>query len=458
MANKVLWPSEYAEKTPSDYLKAVFETADWISDYEHKTDSGSYWDILPGKEVDEDATLTSIGSLYGGAAGVALFFLRLYQVTCKEEYLDKARSGIDFAIGRDKGKAEYEKIGEGTLKGIPIGLMNGPIGAAYVAYLVYEITKNEKYLIYTKQATEVLLEEEKDDEKGGYWSDVCGILSDGGLILYLIWLYEKLKDKRYLAAADKAGKRIVENADETEDTARWLAMDSVAFGLGKNGYFPGFFYGTAGTGYILTKLYEHTKNERYLELAIKASNYIKRLADKSPNGKAALIQYNDPYVPDMHYLGVCQGPIGHSRLFYKLYKITGEEEYKEWIIKLTDGILATGAPKIHSKGYWHTYCYCCGAAGMVEHFLEIYELTKNEKYKTAAREGVEVLLGDSNLDEGKRRWYTAWNRHLPNEVEAWTGLYHGSAGCASSILFYYNYLTDKKKISGYIEDPYQELF
>ena len=182
-----------------------------------------------------------------------------------------------------------------------------------------------------------------------------------------------------------------------------------------------------------------------------------QIADISKDKKAALIRYNDPYVKDMYYLGMCQGPIGHSRLFYKLYELTKEEIYKEWVIKLTDGILKAGAPKIHSKGYWHTYCYCCGAAGMAEHFIEAYKFTKDEKYKEAARDAVEVLLGDSNVDEGKRRWYTAWNRHLPDEVEAWSGLYHGSAGCASSILTYYNFLTDNVKISGYIEDPYGDL-
>jgi hypothetical protein len=66
---------------------------------------------------------------------------------------------------------------------------------------------------------------------------------------------------------------------------------------------------------------------------------------------------------------------------------------------------------------------------------------------------VEVLLRDSFETEGKRRWYTAWNRHLPSEVAAFTGLYHGSAGCASALLAYYNYITDRKELPGYIEDP-----
>lgn len=157
-------------------------------------------------------------------------------------------------------------------------------------------------------------------------------------------------------------------------------MDTEAFGLGSHGFFPGFFYGTAGTGYILAKLYEHTKDELFLRQAEGAADYIRSIADLSKDRHAALVRYNDPYKPDLHYLGVCQGPIGTSRLFYQLYKVTGKPEYLEWIVKLTDGILKTGAPRIHSKGYWHTYCYCCGAAGMIEHFLSVYRLTGEDRF------------------------------------------------------------------------------
>jgi lantibiotic modifying enzyme len=231
-------------------------------------------------------------------------------------------------------------------------------------------------------------------------------------------------------------------------------MDTVAFGLGKEGYFPGFFYGTAGCAYIMAALYEVCREERFLKLARQGADYIKYIADKNDKKNAALVRYNDPYKNNLFYLGLCQGPVGTSRLFYKLYKITGEAEYKDWIIKLTNGILEAGAPQKHSSGYWHTYCYCCGSAGMLEHFLHIYDMTGEEQYLKAATESTEVLLRDSYEENGKRRWYTAWNRHLPGEVSAFTGLYVGTAGCASALLAYYNHQTEHKNLPEYIEDPY----
>jgi len=444
------WISQFDTKSPQDYLTAVQETISWLEAAEHTTEDGTWWESIPGKETDKNATLTSVGSLYGGSAGIAFFYLRMYQVTKNEEYLKKAESGIAFSIKKDRGEASYQNTGEGTLKGIPSGILNGPSGVAYVSYLLYEETGKKEYFEFTQKATELLIKRQKE----GRWSGAYGILADGGLVLYLLWLYKKTNTYTYLEAADKAGKWIAGEADETDTTARWLAMDSVSFGLGEKGYFPGFFYGTAGTGYIMAKLYEETKKERYLQLAKKAAGYLQKIATVKKDGTAALIRYNDPYAADMYYLGMCQGPVGHSRLFYQLYKLTKEDVYQEWMIRLTNGILEAGAPKMHSKGYWHTYCYCCGAAGMLEHFLEMYEFTKDPRYEAAAKEAAEVLLRDSNLDEGKRRWYTAWNRHLPGEVEAWTGLYHGSTGCAASLLYYYNHLTAKTKLAGYLEDPF----
>ena len=75
----------------TDLLDSVKETATWLSDYEHGDGDGLYWDVLPGKDIDPRSTLTSVTSLYGGAAGIALFFLRLYRVTGETSYLDKAK-------------------------------------------------------------------------------------------------------------------------------------------------------------------------------------------------------------------------------------------------------------------------------------------------------------------------------------------------------------------------------
>ena len=448
------WIDEFDELNNEKLLETVIEAADFLEDYEHETVDGIYWDIIPGKETGWNEVLTSITSLYGGTAGVALFFLRLYQVTGNERYLKKARKGIDFSFAHSEGIKAYENTGDGTLKGIPAGYFNGPTGIAYVSYYIYEESKEERYLDIVKRIAEDLQRATKADSLGICYSGTFGILSDGGLILFLIWAAEVLGEKSYLTTAIGAGLRILNLADKAESGSRWIAMDSVAFGFGNKGYFPGFFYGTAGTGYILAKLYGKTGKMAFLNGAVQAAEYIKSIAVVDEETNSALLPYNDPYKKDMYYLGVCQGPIGTSRLFYQLFLETEDQEYADWVIKLTNGILRAGAPKIHSKGYWHTYKYCCGTAGMIEHFVEIYRFTRDEKYLEAAREAAVKLIGDSVKENGKRTWYSAWNRHAPNEVECWSGLYLGSAGAASALLYFYNHLKDNRRLTGYLEDPY----
>lgn len=448
------WIDEFDELDKEKTLRAVLQVAEHLSAYEHRDGREISWDVIPGKETDPGAVLVSDVSLYGGAAGIALFFLRLYEVTKDAAYLDKAKGGIDFCYRKRRSQKELADQGEGTLKGIPGGLYNGPAGCAYVAYEIHEKTRDEAFLGYAKEIADDVAGAAEYDSDGAFFSGVGGILSDGGLFLFLIWIYEKSHDKKYLDVAVSGMERILKNADDAPSGSRWLNMDSVAFGLGEKGYFPGFFYGTAGTGFLLAKIFEITKDEKFLDGARKAADYIKSIADITPDSEAALIGYNDPYRKDMHYLGLCQGPIGTSRLFYQLYRVTGEDEYLSWVLKLTNGVLRACAPKIHSKGYWHTYNYCCGTAGMLEHFIEIHNLTGDEKYLRAAEEAAVKLIGDSVSEDDKRCWYSAWNRHAPNEVENWTGLYVGSSGEASALLTYYNYLSDNREISGYPEDPY----
>lgn len=458
--SKAQWIKGFAPISSEKLIDAAKETANWIKKYEHITEFGRYYDVLPEKEVPVGSILLKDTSLYAGAAGIALFFLRLYISTNEEQWLNDAKAAIDYVIHAYKGVYEFRND-ENTLTGFEVGHLNGPTGGAYVANLLYEVTKDEKYRKHFIRVTDDLIAGARITEEGLTWYDFYGIIAEGGLVLYLIYAYESLRDEKYLEALHLAGRYIVSKAEDApQGGKRWYAMDTKTFptfGYG-HGYFPGFFYGAAGSSYILACLYEYTREEEFLEIAKQGAQYILNIADVSEDQTAALVKYNDPLAEDLYYLGVCQGPIGTSRLFYKLYELTKEEVYKEFVIKLTEGILAAGAPGKHSPGYWHTYCYCCGAAGMLEHFVSIYKLSNNKRYLDAAYETAEVLIGDAYVQQKLRRWHTSWNRHEPETSDAYIGLYHGSAGCAASLLLLNSVITDEKKLPGFVEDPYKRLF
>lgn len=447
----------FAPLNSKELLSAVLETEKWLSKYEVKGDVGMCWPIKPGEENPIGGLLQDDRSLYAGAAGIALFYLRLYLVTKSKEYLLKAQAGIDYVIANYKGTSEFETSGN-PMEGCRVGHLNGPTGGAYVAELLYENTGLTHYRDFAIAVTEDLIASAKEQDGGITWNGEYGIIAEGGLVLYLLYAYITFQDRKYLEAAKKAGQFIANKAEEAPGGGyRWYAMPTDTFptlGGKPGGYFPGFFYGTAGSSFILASIAKYTEAEDFLKLAKGGAQYIKNIADYSEDGTAAIVRYNDPLATDLYYLGMCQGPIGISRLFYVLYDITKENEYKDFAVQLTNGILEMGAPKVHSPGYWRTYSYCCGAAGMLEHFVSIYKITDDKKYLDAAYDAADTLIGESYSDDEGRRWYTAWNRHEPYTAEAFTGLYYGTSGVAASFLVLYQLLENGLPLPGYIENPY----
>ena len=460
LMSKIRWIKRFEPLTRDKLINAALETTDWIEKYSHIEADTEYWDVMPEKDVEEDALLLSNRSIYGGAAGIALLYLKTYVATENEEYLTRAKAGVNYIIKKYQGIKDFESDSP-YLAGAYIGYLNGPAGGAYVAKEIYKITKEERYKQFVLQVADDAIASAKEENGALSWYGFYGILGEGGLILFLIDVYESFGGTKYLEAAQKAAKYIADRKEAAPDGGyRWYVMPTDTFPTIRKagGYFPGFEYGAAGCGYIFACIYRNTHDKEYLKLAEKAAEYILNIADYSQDRTAALVRYNDTYLTDLYYLGVCQGPVGTSRLFFVLYQLTGNVEYKDFITQLANGILATGAPAKHSEGYWRTNCYCCGAAGMLEFFIHIHKLTGDKKYLDAAYDAAETIIGESTFNNKLRNWYTAWNRHEPDKSEAYTGLYHGSGGCAASLLALAQYIEDKEYLPPYLEDPYKELY
>ena len=226
---------------------------------------------------------------------------------------------------------------------------------------------------------------------------------------------------------------------------RWQLMDLRLLGFGEGDFFPNFAHGTAGIAWMFATLYKESKVERYLDLAKRAVVYLQSIAVGDESG--TLIPYldNPKTGPtwDKYYLSTCHGPVGTTLVFRMLYELTGEQEYLDWIKRLARGIIRAGAPEKNSWGYWASNCQCCGAPGVMEHFVSVYELTGEEEFLEYAKRTADVLVGDSQLLDGKRRWMSAWNRPTPEVVKSFTGFYVGSAGGSSSLLKLYSALENK---------------
>lgn len=422
-----------------DYLKAAEDTANWIKKYEIADEAGKRWKITgtEGKELDavESAFLTDT-SLYGGASGVGYFYLQLYEVTGKEEYLDEAKAAAKYIINSYK----KEEV-------VNPGIHNGLSGQGIFALYLYDQTGDKLYVDFAKQVAEDSYTQSIKNESGIHWNGWYDFMGDGGVIAYWIYLSEKLDDNHFLEYAKEALDSILALKKIANDDSIYFELfdpseyfDSVP----KGGVVPNFAHGTAGIVYLLSKYYEATKDENYLTYAKQGFRFLKSIANNTEN--ASIVPYlyfkGEENKYDVSYLGFCHGPVGDGIAVRELYKATGEEEYLSFYKRLTEALIEAGVPHKRSSGYWNN-CICCGASGVLLHFIEATKLTGSEKYQTIANQLAYKLLNDAYKDADGKRWYDAWTRVKPWDVDAHIGLYVGSAGNASTLLTYYANKTEK---------------
>lgn len=161
-----------------DYVKIAEEAAKWIEGNEVDTENGKYWIQSPDSTEDfSDYPMLTPKSLYGGGAGIGLFFLRLYQATGKITYLENAKAAAGHIIATDEGEDFYNRILNNENKeedklihvknmpGWKIGYYNGPAGGAYLALKLFEITAEEKYKTYVLKVADDLLSVAKSSKK-----------------------------------------------------------------------------------------------------------------------------------------------------------------------------------------------------------------------------------------------------------------------------------------------------
>lgn len=452
-------PYLFNKNNDEEYLNKAIETANWIDTLSVNVNEGKYWSRSPKLKDDElvDFPYYSPKGLYSGSAGVGQFLVRLFEVTRNEKYLEEAKKAAEYIIATKAGIEEYEKYrnvknpeGLAAYSGWGYGIYNGPAGEGLFLDSLLKYVEDDRYVSFIKDTADTLLEALRETEDGPKWSDEGDVSSDGGLILYLVTAYERIKDSKYIEEAKRVADRIGQLGQPAKNGGKYWAPIKIASeavkGLGietedgSDYFFPNFAHGTTGLGYVFAALYKATKEERYLEYAKDIALYIEGIA--IGDEEAALVPYLDSLGSGesvkKYYLSTCHGPAGSSILFMQLYEITKDEDYLEWVKRFARGTVAAGVPEKNSWGYWPSYSLCCGAPGVLEYFVKVYELTKEEEFLDYAVRTADVLVGDAfNIGDGLTRWVNAWTRADQGNVDTYIGLYMGASGCAISLLSLY---------------------
>jgi lantibiotic modifying enzyme len=433
---------------PENYLEAAIEAARWIRGFEVKKEKGHSWKMSGGEgQSVGDPLAESLScndrNLYSGAAGIGYFFVQLYEATRDRSYLEEAVGAGEYLL---------DTFDE-QMAGSP-GIHMGVSGEGFFADLIYKKTEDKRFRDYAVKIGDAVYTAAVKDENGVHWQDTCDYMGDGGAVVYWLYLYEQTGEARFLDYAILGADDILSRkAYEDDRIIYWNLADLHDYfeSIPAGGIIPNFAHGTSGIVYILTKLYEASRDDKYLNYAKKGVEFLKSIAlNEGDSTIIPYIYYEDKNKNiDLFYLSLCHGPVGTGVMARELFTATGDKSYVKLFDRLSNSLVNADVAHKRSPGYWND-CICCGAAGVLLHFVEGYTITGNEEYKAYARKVADKLIGDAYSDERGCRWYNAWTRVMPWNVDAHHGLYIGSAGCASSLLSLYA-LLEEREITPIIE-------
>jgi lantibiotic modifying enzyme len=410
------------------YRDAALEAARWISASAIHTDQGTGWPADPtdAKSVND--------TLYAGTPGVILFFIEAFRSTGDPSFLKDARAGADRVLGTFANEKES-------------GLYVGVAGIGFALTETFKATGESKYRQGAMGCVKLLGERAKKAGKGIEWNDTTDIIAGGaGIGLFLLYAARELKEPAFRDLAIQDAQRLIELAQPENDGMKWRMSPGFARLM------PNFSHGTAGIAYFLVTVYQETQKLEFLDAALAGARYLQAVA--RTDGDICLIFHNEPDGKDLYYLGWCHGPVGTARLFYRLYKVTGDRAWMDWVKRAARGIMQSGIPEKQTPGFWNNVSQCCGSAGVAEFFLSLHRVTGDRTYVEFSKRVTAQVLAKATRDSQGTRWIQAEHRVKPELLVAQTGYMQGAAGIGMLLLHLDSFQRGKKASVNFPDSPF----
>jgi hypothetical protein len=436
----------------NELMDVALRSERWIAGHKHETEHGLVWglaDEVPDKFFH---------NLYSGSAGIALFYLELFEATGDAQYLEIARAA---------GGELVDKVGQ--IETLPCALMGGWGGYLFVLSELAGATSNKSMA----EAARLCAQKQRDQAQpigaGIGWiqempyAKLTGFkgqreiydVAEGAAGAGLAWLYahEEGVHESALSWAQAAADRLLEVAQTAEGGLRWQLMEDIPWPFDA----PNFAHGTAGVAYFLARVFELTADAKYLDAAVAGAGHVQAVAENIDGGGHLVPHILNDGRPSRFYLGMCHGPAGTARLFYLLGQLTQQPQWMRWSRGLDDGLVALGAPEQRSRGFWNNISQCCCDAGIGDHAVSMYRATNDEFYLELAQRVAGELVRQSSGDAETCCWPQAEHRSQPEFIQTQTGYMQGAAGVGSFFVHLATTLAGKSVKIAFPESPYRRL-
>lgn len=348
---------------------------------------------------------------------------------------------LERRMGQGIGWAMNERANAPVLTGIS----DGAAGVGFFYLRLYQVTKNPVFLEKARRAADYVASTHAPG-RFGFPEWFAGRAGEGDFFLALhAATGERIQRDRAIAV----GEWLLREARPEAGGYYWVHPQPGAQ------VFTGLAHGTAGVVLFLTRLYELTRNGSYLAYARAGMSWMERY----------VYVWNDSAIgwrrltTDEHsYIGWCGGSTGIYFVVKRLFKATGEEHYRQLMLKLARGMVHTARRRCADGGpYSPQSCplpgqdalawqrdmpgadslfiaYCHGSSSDAVVLFDAYHETGDASFLEAGRAGARWLAAVAETATVGLKW-----EHIYLSRMEETGLGTGTAGVGHAFVRYTRY-------------------
>ncbi len=194
--------------------------------------------------------------IYNGISGILIFFSILNIFSLQKKYINVCEKlERQLLIYTDKIRKNITNAQSGNS-----GIYNGEGSIVYTYLILFQLSKNYRFLEYAEKHAEIVIRLAKKDENNDLMSGIAGA------IVVLCYLYQLSNKIIYLIEAEKIAIKLMHNSVIMDGGIGWKQADGETPLLG-------MVHGNSGIMIALAQLYKYTNNKMYYINMIRAIDY-----------------------------------------------------------------------------------------------------------------------------------------------------------------------------------------